>query len=115
MEEFSNKQIDGLQLAQEIAPLNPPGFKGEVLQLARRQNAEGKWVASAPYILVKCDPLTTAQRDQLAQAIVNHMPTNPPKSEQELAGERLVALDISTVNATMQQPLLDLLTVLGIK
>jgi hypothetical protein len=71
------------QLNQELEPLGLPTFVGVAL-LLRKQNPDGVWKPSEPYLLVKCGALTRVQRDAVEGVVDAHVaaPVIPPDPEE---------------------------------
>lgn len=78
------KSMDLAQLNDELQALDLPGFVGTA-RLSRKWELpptdeegvpvsnQGRWVPSAPYLLVKCEPLTTEQTKAVEAVIENHV------------------------------------------
>jgi len=81
MEEFAPINIEALdigQLANELKPLNLPDYKG-VARLARRRDADGLLYNVPPYLEVRCNTLTQAERDSVEIIVAAHVPPLKPE------------------------------------
>ena len=84
MFELPNQAVNLTKLNGELVPLNLPGFRGTA-RLFRRL-VDGAWQATEPYLLIKCDGLTRAQKSAVKSVLAAHDDSElPPESE----GERL--------------------------
>ena len=97
MEEFVPINIVSLnigQLANELKPLNLPDYKG-VARLARRRDADGLLYNVSPYLEVRCNTLTQAERDSVEIIVAAHVPLLEPedlKPAYASANAKLMAL-----------------------
>lgn len=73
MPEFPDQPMDVRLLNEHLAPLNLPGFIGAA-RFSRRRNANGAMERASPYIVVKCDSLTSAQMRKVRAVLAKHAP-----------------------------------------
>jgi hypothetical protein len=72
LNEFPYAVINPTQLNDELVPLALPGFIGSG-RIARRRNTGNEWKVSDPYVIIKCDALTSRQRDDVQTVLDAHV------------------------------------------
>ena len=112
-----DKTFNTQQLNEELTLLDLPGFVG-VARFSREIDGQGRAVIEngavkrvPPYILVKSDDLTAAQKTAATKAVADHIPVAEPQRDPRFEGQAK-AIEAATTVAEVKAAVAELVRAL---